>query len=400
MQRLSTTETALLALASNALMGREQPLPPQVDWREVLREAEKQAVLSCLMSCQQVSEQVRGGELREMAEQLLANNMQVFYAHTELHRLMTENGIPYVILKGCASASYYPTPILRTMGDVDFFVPPALLDKADRVLREAGFTVRDRNHDLHIVCDREDGHFELHFAPVRYPEGAAGQVLRRLFDDLLERSRQRSVAGFEMCLPSDLHHGLLILLHTVRHLFDSGIGLRHLCDWAVFVEGFSNEAFREVFEGPLREAGLWRSAQLLTLVCIRYLGCTPKEWAGAAPNDLLEAILTDIFQGGNFGVKDPVRSHSAMLLSQVGGLKAGKNGGLVQLLRTMNRMTCTRWPIAKGFPLLLPLGWLFWGIRYEVRVLLGRRKQLNPAKMSAEAERRSAVYREFHLYEE
>lgn len=33
-----------------------------------------------------------------------------------------EHGIPYVILKGCASASYYPYPFDCALEDVDFIV--------------------------------------------------------------------------------------------------------------------------------------------------------------------------------------------------------------------------------------------------------------------------------------
>lgn len=31
---------------------------------------------------------------------IIAQNMQIFYEHTELHNFLTENNIPYVILKG------------------------------------------------------------------------------------------------------------------------------------------------------------------------------------------------------------------------------------------------------------------------------------------------------------
>lgn len=399
MQPSPTTKKALLALTAHAFLGRECAVPPQTDWQELIREAEEQTVLPCLLSCGELPEPVRRGELRTAADHLLTNNLRVYYSHGELHRLMTESGIPYVILKGCASASYYPDPMVRTMGDVDFLIAPEYLDKADRVLREAGFTHLDDHHDMHTVYTRGEEHLELHFSATRFPEGPAEEVLRSLLADVVERRELREVSGFEMYLPSDFHHGLIILLHAVRHLFSSGLGLRHLCDWAVFVEGLSDEAFCAMFEGPFREAGLWRTAQLLTLVCVRYLGCTPREWTGTAPDTLLEGILSDIFRGGNFGIKNPAYRQASLFLSMEGRSGAGWRGRLGQLIRSMNRMIRNRWPIAKRFPFLLPLGWLFWGLRFEIRVLLGKREQLHPVGIAAEVERRSAVYREFYLYE-
>jgi hypothetical protein len=52
---------------------------------------------------------------------------------------MTENGIPYCILKDAASACRYPDPLLRTMGDVDFYVPEQYTEKARDIFLREGF---------------------------------------------------------------------------------------------------------------------------------------------------------------------------------------------------------------------------------------------------------------------
>jgi hypothetical protein len=41
---------------------------------------------------------------------------------------------------------------------------------------------------------------------------------------------------------------------------------------------------------------------------VRYLGCPPKAWTGEAPEELLGAMICDIFEGGNFGKKSPDRA--------------------------------------------------------------------------------------------
>lgn len=46
-----------------------------------------------------------------------------------------------------------------------------------------------------------------------------------------------------------------MLLHVAGHLINTGIGLRHLCDWAVFVAKFSDEGFCEMFEDKLKAVG-------------------------------------------------------------------------------------------------------------------------------------------------
>lgn len=44
--------------------------------------------------------------------------------------LMKEHNIAYVVFKGLAMARLYPTPWMRTMGDVDFYVPKSCFDRA------------------------------------------------------------------------------------------------------------------------------------------------------------------------------------------------------------------------------------------------------------------------------
>lgn len=395
---ISKTERDLILLISNALFS--VPIADLLvkDWQETIQEAERQAVLPLLTTSELIPLEYREA-LKKKVSVLIANNMRVDYNHAELHELLTSHNIPYVILKGCSSASYYPEPTLRTMGDVDFLVLPNDVEKAGELLKAEGFTPWDANHICHTVYTRDDAHLEMHFEPAGVPEGKAGEIVRELLSDVFEKSRIAEVAVFEMCLPSHFYHGLILLLHTMHHLTSEGIGLRHLLDWAVFVNSFSDEEFREMFEEKLTRAGLWRTAQLLTLVSMKYLGITPKSCVGEVDDELLEKIMADILSGGNFGVKDKERSRAGMILSNRGKGGIGKKNYLFQFFDTLNHIIYTNWPITQKVKVLLPCGWLFWGVRYQLRVLTGKRKQLKLNRMVSDADQRGAIYKEFHLYE-
>lgn len=395
---ISKTERDLISLISNALFSA--PIVDFVDngWNTISKEAERQAVFPFLSTSELIPMEYRKA-LKKNASVLIANNMRVDYNHAELHELLTSNNLSYVVLKGCASASYYPEPTLRMMGDVDFLVSPNNVERAGEVLKLEGFSPWGVNHICHIVYTREDAHLEMHFEPAGVPEGKAGEIVRELLADVFEESRMTEVTGFEMCLPSHFHHGLILLLHTMHHLTSEGIGLRHLLDWAVFVNSFSDEEFREMFEEKLARSGLWRTAQLLTLVSMKYLGITPKPCAGKADDELLENIMSDILSGGNFGVKDKERGRAGMIISNRGKGGIGKKNYLFQFFDTLNHIIYTNWPITQKVKVLLPCGWLFWGIRYQLRVLTGKRKQLKLNRMVFDADQRGAIYKEFHLYE-
>lgn len=396
---LTETEEALLSCVANVLFDAPKSIPSNINWQDLLKEAEKQAVLPiAFYNISDAPDDVQQKIYRK-TNYNMTKSIQLDYSHSKVHELMSENHIPYVILKGCASASYYPNPMLRCMGDVDFLVSKDHIARADKVLRSEGYSPWNENHICHIVYTKEDSQLEMHFEPAGVPEGEAGETVREFLSDIYEKSEVKIVDGFEMCLPSDFHHGLIILLHTVHHMMSEGVGLRHLLDWAVFVNSLSNDEFRDLFEQKLSKIGLWKTAQLLTLVCNKYLGCAPKECAGTASDDILEGIIKDVLQGGNFGIKDKQRSRAGMILSNRGKNGVGNRSYLVQFFDTLNHIIYTNWPVTKKHRWLLPFGWIFWGVRYQLRVLTGKRKQLGISKMVSDANQRGALYKEFHLYE-
>ena len=80
----------------------------------------------------------RGEAVMRLMQQTLVHRqtMQRFEdAVGRFARLMEENGIAYVVFKGLAVARHYPEPFVRTMGDVDFYVPKEDFLRAVEIMR-------------------------------------------------------------------------------------------------------------------------------------------------------------------------------------------------------------------------------------------------------------------------
>ena len=58
----------------------------------------------------------------------------------------------------------------------------------------------------------------------------------------------------------------------MTHFLVEGIKLRHICDWAVFLNSFDEAAFNSLFKNRLKSVGLWQFTLVLSNVCSRYLG--------------------------------------------------------------------------------------------------------------------------------
>ena len=394
--------SALLGILAAGLFGAPLPALRGADWERIFAEAHQQAVFPIVFAA------AEGEAEKEMAPEAFQRAREQFfrygadaarndYAHGEVHRLMSRAGIPYVILKGQASAAYYPEPSLRTAGDVDFLVDAEDLDRAGQALEEAGFRRQpDAGHECHRAFYRDGGTVEMHWQPTGIPDGEKGELIRAYLADCIPAAR---ISGREEAyrVPDDFHHGLILLLHMANHLVHSGIGLRHLCDWAVFVHRLGEDAFPALFREKLARAGLWRFARLAAALAARYLGMPEQEWAkGAADPDFLEAMMGDLMAGGNFGRKDPERINEAKLYITNGRMKGNM---AAQLAASMTRKARAEMPACRRVPALTPVGWAVAGLRHLARVRRGERPRIRMRKMVRGAAARRAIYREFRLFE-
>lgn len=405
---LTIPEYDLLALMANNLFQKSLPLSENPDWDMIYQEAMVQAVIPTAFSKLMTEDAPLPDELKMMLKKTyyhnIANNMCVNYNHSFVHNLMKKNDIPYVILKGCASAAYYPDPMLRAMGDVDFLVNKQDLDRAGNLLLEKGLKRKDEKHEkhaFHVEYWNDSMYLELHFAPPGIPKGEVGEIAKSYLDDIIETGKEVTIAENEMVLPDDFHHGLVLLLHTSGHLTGTGIGLRHLCDWAVFANRFSDEEFTALYQEKLQSIGLWRFAQLLTQLSIRFLGMDEKSWAMEnVDEEMLEAMISDIFYGGNFGAKNKNRDQEVLFLSNKGKNGVGNDISMFrQLVISVNNLVYKKWPVSRKWKILLPFGWVFFPVRYFVRMIMGKRPKLDANGIISGAKERKEIYEQLHLFE-
>lgn len=339
------------------------------------------------------------GEGQKIAQRIVVRHIEVEYSHIEVHELLASEGIPYVMLKGCVSASYYPEPVLRAMGDVDFLVHKTDFERTCELLRTHGLIDSEHIHACERAFDRDGITWEVHHEVNGLPDGQIGERLRSLLSDIIEMAHVVHTENGDYMSPSPFHHGLVMLVHVSHHMVTSGVGLRQICDWAVFANHFSSDEFRNLFEKKLKDVGLWEFAKVLTQFCTTYLGLPPKEWAGSdVDNDLLKALLEDIFSGGNFGQKEASRLDEAKFITNRKKGTIDNASPVCQLVQSLNDITRTHWPIAKRFPILLPFGDFYYGLRYFIRILLGKRRKINVFQTVKNANSRKAIYKKLKLY--
>lgn len=397
--QLSREYDILLKLLSNSIFKTNYTFGDDTDWEAVLNESIHQSVTAIALDGAKNAKLPQDISTKWLmySASAIRNNYSINSYHAVLHKMMSENNIPYCVLKGSASAYYYPKPSLRGMGDVDFLVPRDCYKKAIEVFLNNGFVTRGEKEDVHTVFRKEKMHFEMHFEPPGIPSNKVRKTIENYFETLIQESSLANIDGNTFINPGKFHHGLILLLHTCHHLMREGIGLRHLCDWAVFVNGFEPGEFSKLFEEKLKKIGMWNFACILTMTANKYLNL-PLPQSVDTDFTKFDGLIDDIFISGNFGKKVTGRYIESLYISSKNTLGKTESKSK-QFVSSINNIIFTKHKQIKKWKVLLPAFWLFYGGRYIVRYIFGKRKAILNKEIIDSASKRKNVYDDFHLFE-
>ena len=237
---------------------------------------------------------------------------------------------------------------------------------------------------------------EIHYAPIAVPNDEMRPYFLEAWSDLCSGAQLTADVFFEYNLPSVFHHGFILLTHFQLHLTPSGVGLRHLCDWAVFAEHFSNDEFVNTFASCFKRIGLWRLAKVISLAAVKYLGMTYKEWMGD-DYATADALMEEIAAGGNFGLREKERSYESIFISDR-KTSYSKQPRIVRGMRTLNSHISKKWKAAKKFPLLYPIGWVYFSAHFFFKRLTGKNK-VSIFGSYKQSGKRIKLYRSLNLFE-
>lgn len=388
MNGLTQTQYDLLELLSCALFGvnTENTLKKKAyDWNELKAEALSHTVFTLIYPL--IKDHLPDELQQEWKLQnfkILKNNLKIDIEHTELHGIMTENRVLYTTIKGCASASYYSEPEKRTMGDVDFLVRRSELERVGALLKAVGFTEnKNSSHPFHTEYYREKSCWELHYSMGGIPENKIGERIIGYLEDTIDDSKLIEFQGIKCRVPSDFHHGLIMLLHLIEHTNnDSGFGLRHLCDWAVYADRVDPEQYSE----QLSELGLWTFARQLTALCSKYLGLKKYDYIDDFSDEFLGEFIYDIISCGNFGEKDKDRST---------GINMVKDSNIFVSLAERTKFY---YPFFRKHKFLLPIGAIMFLFRFLGQRISGKRNWVTVDTIRSAKSRRK-LHEQFKLFE-
>ena len=376
----------------------EKPNIDGINWETIAKESLAQTVGAAAFDAASIFRDEIPQEIyakwKAFALRNIATTQHNLHAHAQLNEIA--NGRAFVTLKGFASSSYYPAPHLRAQGDVDFLVKKEDIAEFEKQLIKAGFEKSTQEYESHLVFKNGDTHYEMHFQVAGLPLGTLGEKARAYLSDAVDTAKIIERDGVQIPVPAPEKHGAILLLHSSHHLLGEGLGLRHLCDWAVFVTATKEETFwTESLLPFFKEMGLFVFAKTLTKTASKYLYTACPTWAEDADESLCDALIRDILQSGNFGRKDGARARSGMILSNHG--KEGTKRGFFYNAFQKIHVVTMRVTAVQKCKLLYPFVWGGKTAQYLLRSLTNKRPKVN--ELWKNAKDRKTVYDRLHIFE-
>ena len=377
MSHLSDNQNKICLSVSNALFSCCNKIETD-DISQLLNESVRQGVvLPFIEGLNYNKDSPNYEKLEKLKNTVIKRNLEIIWAHKYVAGKLKDFKIPYVILKGVASSAYYPNTYLRSLGDVDVLISEENFEKATKIFTDDGYEVSHENHKRHIVLIKNSIRVELHRCVTGIPEGEGATEIKKNFDGIFDDSTEYD----GLTVPGEYHHLLILLLHTAHHIKETGIGLRHLCDFAVFVNRYSKREFDSKFSEKLKETGLYNFALILIQISKECFGSPDfPEYQ----NEACGLLLEDIFNNGSFGNKNPVNTQQTFF-SEKG------------IIGRANEIVSNHWKCVKKYPFLLPIGYVYFGIGYFGRSMLGKREKINLTSAKKSAEKRKKLYSKLEI---
>ena len=390
---------ALLALLAHEIFDQAMDIDAStVDWSAVLAEAGRHKVKALLYPTIRELDGVPEAIFNKVcgtAITVATASEAMLKEQRRILDLLEARQIPCAVLKGTSVAYLYPHPELRTIGDIDILVDEENLDEACKALQADGFAP-SYTMEKHLCLQKGAVWVEMHRMVSVFPESEKGRFTKQTMTDALRHTQEAEIGGVRFPMLSGAYQIIALLAHMEQHLATSGIGLRQVCDWAV-----TAHALRNCFDGEtlalLERCGLLRFARIMTRLCERYLGLPPCPWTADASDALVDAMLSDVLEGGNFQAQYAKRPLADVLTDAYDVAGKGKTSLFRNYIRYLKKYLRQNEPWAKS-RLSLPVFGVFLPVRWGVRVLLGKRKQINLVHAVSMAREREKLLRELELY--
>lgn len=391
---MKKTDLIFLKAVSNGLDRQimENPGLTEKEWEEILNLSVGQSLMPLVFEAVYpfLSETLEK-RYRSAAITWIMKQAQATDEFLRTCRSLQEKGIEPLVFKGIVCRNAYSLPDWRVSGDEDIYVPRDQYICLHSALRELGYTGREPNfrseHETvyHGKALDIEGHWDL------FPhETRLWDQINTLTEDMMRRAVFTEIDGSRILTPEPTDHMVYLLLHTMKHFSLSGVGIRQICDIAVWSRAYPIEWDR--VRDTLKAVGGLKFTQAVLDAGCRYFGMElPGGWERTDSEDL----ILDALEGGVFGQSSEDRLHSASITSAEGSTGHHTSLNILKAVFPNRQVMEINYPWISKSGLLLPVGW---GVRlFQYAKKIG--KESSPLRSIKIGTERVKLLKEYDVFQ-
>ena len=223
----------------------------------------------------------------------------------KVYGLLAENGVNVVFMKGLTAGNRYPNPFLRQCGDIDFVVAKEDFSKTLRLLEQIGKVDYELKHEHHSMAFVDGVVLEPHYKVHNYQHPKNDKAMQEMFKSVFPHAlRFIDIDGTRIPVFPEAFESVFLLSHMVNHVYEEGLGLRQVIDYAVFLRCEYDKIDKELHQEYLERMHMQKAYRIFRRICEKYLEVqssvdslqyTPREITFA------DKLMDDILRVGNFG---------------------------------------------------------------------------------------------------
>lgn len=265
---------------TNDPIGQEWDGLPSEEWPDVFRLAERHGLVALLMDILgkiRLKRTPPSSLLLHWLGQAAYRERNCRYQlklSCEFAECLEKEGIKCIVLKGLALATYYPDLYKREFGDLDCYLinngKPAT-NEGDIIAKRLGWNIEEAGYK-HSHIRYKDLLIENHHFLTNFNQTKQGIRIERILRQLALEGRERQMGETNLWKPSPEFQVIFYLMHSLGDFIAQDMSLKAIYDWAVFLKKEQTVIDWDRMTVLLEQCRLKCFFDLMTEVCIIYLG--------------------------------------------------------------------------------------------------------------------------------
>lgn len=335
----------LVAASVNSCNAPEKP--DNIEWQNVFDFARNQSVLNLVAyACETLKNKPDSKDmqyLREFRKQKMIIEAEQQIETEDVMDKLEEAGIRHMPLKGFIVKNLFPSPDMRTMGDIDMLLDPDRIDDAVEMFAKEGFSFHS-DGDLHANLCHGNAHFEFH----RMLVNESYKNLTAYFGDGFSRAVKSDGYNYRYELSREDMY-IFLLAHLAKHYRYGGTGIRTVLDLYIYRKAYPDLDMKYIYAetGKIGIDKFQRHAEEIA-----------DDWFSGSFDGTFNDISAYIISGGVYGIKGMFLVNEVINESEGKSLAFGKFKKIFLMIFPGYKLMCELFPVLEKHRILMPIYWI------------------------------------------